>query len=87
MSADSIQAKQALATDPVISHFSVFLEEDAEAGRWELLGRVPTEGIKRRAGVVARRHCPSRVWLVNNIQIQPDESVRVAKEGAFSGVA
>lgn len=87
MSQNATQLGKILMSDPVLSHFSIKLREDELAGRWELVGTVPTEGIKRRAGSVSRALVPPSVWLVNHIKVEPDDMTDVPDEELVAGVA
>ena len=80
MSLQSQQFDRLVHADPALSHFPIQLTEDVEGGRWQLHGFVPTQGIKKRAGSLARGVAPPQVWLVNEIVIQPDDGVGPAEE-------
>lgn len=73
MSLDVFFINQTIHSDPVLSHFEIDLVEDEAGGRWSLEGVAPTEGLKRRAGSIAKQLSPASVWVVNRIIVEPDQ--------------
>lgn len=74
MSIEASIANRAIHTDPALALFPIDLWEEAEGARWALRGSAPCEGIKRRAGSIAKRLSPASVWLVNCIVVEPDRA-------------
>lgn len=64
---------QTLHSDPVLSHFEIDLVEEEGGARWSLEGVAPTEGLKRRAGSIAKQLSPVSIWIVNRIIVEPDQ--------------
>lgn len=73
MSFQAQQFDRLVQSDPALSHFPIRLLEDGSNRRWHLEGVVPSPGIKKRAGTLARGLAPPEVWLVNDIKVQPGD--------------
>lgn len=74
MSIEASIANQTLHADPALSPFPIDVLEEDNGARWCLCGRAPCEGIKRRAGSIAKQLSPASVWLVNRIVVELDRA-------------